>query len=323
MNFSMLPPEINSALINAGAGSEPMLAAAAAWEGIADELSGAAEAFNSVTSGLVNGVWQGSAAAAMAAAAAPYAGWLNSSAAQARQSATQAGVMAAEFETVQLAMVHPELVAANRSQLVSLVLSNIFGQNAPAIATAEALYEQMWALDVSAMSAYHAGASAIVSALTPFAQPLTALTGAVAGGVPTAAATPVAPETGFATILNMGNLGAGNLGALNVGFGNSGSSNIGGANLGLTNFGLGNLGSDNFGFGNIGIGNVGLGNSGNGNIGVGLTGNGQTGVGGLNSGTGNLGLFNSGNDNIGFFNSGNGNFGIGNSGNFNTGFWSS
>src|ERR1700712_4506071 len=101
MNFSVLSPEINSALIHAGAGSEPMLAAAAAWEGIADELFSAAEAFNAVTSGLVNGVWQGRGAAAMAAAAGPYAGWLSSAAAQAGHSATQAGAMAAEFEAVQ------------------------------------------------------------------------------------------------------------------------------------------------------------------------------------------------------------------------------
>lgn len=157
MSFFVLPPEINSALIFSGAGSEPMLAAAAAWEGLADELASAAASFETVTSGLVNGSWQGAAASAMAAAAAPYAGWLSAAASQAGQSAAHASNMAAEFEAVRVAMVHPELVAANRSNFVSLVLSNIFGQNAPAIASAEALYEEMWALDVSAMSAYHAG----------------------------------------------------------------------------------------------------------------------------------------------------------------------
>ncbi|WP_191964694.1 PPE domain-containing protein, partial [Mycobacterium tuberculosis] len=40
------------------------------------------------------------------------------------------------------ATVDPLLVAANRHQLVSLVLSNLFGQNAPAIAATEAAYEQ-------------------------------------------------------------------------------------------------------------------------------------------------------------------------------------
>lgn len=69
------------------------------------------------------------------------------------------------------------LVAANRADLVSLVMSNLFGQNAPAIAAIEATYEQMWAADVSAMSAYHAGASAIASALSPFSKPLQNLAG--------------------------------------------------------------------------------------------------------------------------------------------------
>nr|WP_305016951.1 PPE domain-containing protein [Mycobacterium tuberculosis] len=57
-----------------GAGSSPLLAAAAAWDGLAEELGSAAVSFGQVTSGLTAGVWQGAAAAAMAAAAAPYAG---------------------------------------------------------------------------------------------------------------------------------------------------------------------------------------------------------------------------------------------------------
>ncbi|MDT5225161.1 MAG: hypothetical protein QOG19_2568, partial [Mycobacterium sp.] len=39
VNFSMLPPEINSARLFSGAGSAPMIAAATAWKGLADELS--------------------------------------------------------------------------------------------------------------------------------------------------------------------------------------------------------------------------------------------------------------------------------------------
>ncbi|EUA01584.1 PPE family protein [Mycobacterium kansasii 824] len=55
MNFSVLPPEINSFRMFSGAGSGPMLAAAAAWAGLADELGSAAAAFGSVTSGLAGG----------------------------------------------------------------------------------------------------------------------------------------------------------------------------------------------------------------------------------------------------------------------------
>ncbi len=73
-NFSVLPPEVNSLHIFVGAGSGPMLAAAAAWDGLAGELSSAAASFGSVTSGLAAESWQGPAAAAMTSAAAPYSG---------------------------------------------------------------------------------------------------------------------------------------------------------------------------------------------------------------------------------------------------------
>ncbi|CCK62599.1 Conserved protein of unknown function, PPE family PPE16 (fragment) [Mycobacterium canettii CIPT 140070017] len=157
MNFLVLPPEVNSALMYAGAGSAPMLAASAAWDGLAAELSSAASSFASVTSGLVAAVWQGPAAAAMAAVAAPYSSWLSAAAAE------QARAVAAVYEAARAATVPPALVAANRNQLVSLVLSNLFGQNAPAIAATEAAYEGLWAADVAAMVGYHGGASAVAS----------------------------------------------------------------------------------------------------------------------------------------------------------------
>lgn len=69
MSFLTMPPEINSLLMFSGAGSAPMLSAAAAWDGLAAELGSAADSFSSVTSNLVGGAWQGSASAAMAAAA--------------------------------------------------------------------------------------------------------------------------------------------------------------------------------------------------------------------------------------------------------------
>lgn len=44
-NFAVLPPEVNSARVFAGAGSAPMLAAAAAWDDLASELHCAAMSF--------------------------------------------------------------------------------------------------------------------------------------------------------------------------------------------------------------------------------------------------------------------------------------
>ncbi|WP_261900548.1 PPE family protein, partial [Mycobacterium marinum] len=165
MSFLLLPPEINSVRMFAGAGAAPMLDAAVAWGGLAEELGTAARSFESVTSGLAGQVWQGAAAAAMAAAAAPYTGWLSAAAARAVGASAQARAVAEVFEAARSAMVHPVAVSANRNVFVQLVMSNLFGQNAPAIAATEGAYEQMWAADVAAMVGYHGGASAAAAAL--------------------------------------------------------------------------------------------------------------------------------------------------------------
>ncbi|MCV7100385.1 PPE family protein [Mycobacterium palustre] len=175
MNYSVLAPEINSARMFSGAGAAPMLTAATAWDRLASELGSAASSFASVTSGLTDGAWQGPASAAMSAAAAPYAQWLSEAATQAMGAAGQARAVAGAFEAAQAATVHPLLVAANRNGFVQLVMSNVFGQNAPAIAAAEAEYEQMWAQDVAAMAGYHSGASAAAAQLPPWQQSLNGL----------------------------------------------------------------------------------------------------------------------------------------------------
>jgi PPE-repeat protein len=158
-----------------------MLGAAAAWDGLASELGQAASSFSSVTSGLADQAWQGPASQAMTAAAAPYATWLSTAAARATGAAGQARAVADAFEAAQAATVHPLLVAANRNGFVQLVMSNLFGQNAPAIAAAEAEYEQMWAQDVAAMTGYHAGASSAAAALPPPLQSLRQLATQLAG----------------------------------------------------------------------------------------------------------------------------------------------
>jgi PPE-repeat protein len=107
---------------------------------------------------------------AMTQAAAPYLGWLNATAAQAQQTATQAKAAASAYEWALAAMVPPPVIDANRAQRMSLVATNVLGQNSAAIAATEAHYEQMWAQDADAMYGY-AAASATASRLNPFTSP--------------------------------------------------------------------------------------------------------------------------------------------------------
>jgi PPE-repeat protein len=175
--FFWFPPEINSALMYGGAGPGPLLAAAGAWDALAAELSAAASAFQSVISGLTSGSWTGPSSASMLAAAVPYVAWLTSAAGQAEAAATQARVAALAFETAQAATVHPAAVTANRVRLMTLVATNFFGQNTPAIAMTELEYMEMWSQDVAAMLGYHVGATAVTETLPSFSVPPTHLGG--------------------------------------------------------------------------------------------------------------------------------------------------
>jgi PPE-repeat protein len=170
IDFAMLPPEVNSARMYSGAGSDPMLAAASAWKGLAAELRSTSLSCSAVLTALTDEEWRGPASAAMAAAAMPYVAWMNTTAVQAEQTATQAEAAAAAYTTAFAATVPPPQIAANRAQLTSLVSTNVLGQNTPAIAATEAHYGEMWAQDAAAMYGY-AGSSAVASRLTPFDPP--------------------------------------------------------------------------------------------------------------------------------------------------------
>jgi PPE-repeat protein len=192
VDFSALPPEINSGRMYAGAGSGPLVAAAASWQALASELGSAATSYRAVVSDLTSGLWGGPSSLSMAAAAAPYVAWMTTTAAQAEQTASQLGTAVAAYEAAFTATVPPPVIAANRSLLASLVATNIVGQNTPAIATTDAQYAEMWAQDAAAMYGY-AGASAAATTLTPFSAPPQntnpAGTGAQAAAVTSAAST--------------------------------------------------------------------------------------------------------------------------------------
>jgi hypothetical protein len=169
-DYGTLPPEINSARMYSGPGSAPMLAAAMAWDRLADNLYSAAASYRWVIAGLTGHGWLGPASAAMADAATVNVSWMTAAAAHAAQIADQARRAATAYETAFAMTVPPPVIAANRAQLALLGVQNAYGQDAHAIAEKEADYHGMWAQDATAMYGY-AEQSAMASTLTPFSPP--------------------------------------------------------------------------------------------------------------------------------------------------------
>jgi PPE-repeat protein len=190
MYFSWLPPETNSGNIYTGPGSGPLRAAATSWERLAGELQSAAVDYAAVVAELTAESWAGPSAESMAAAAAPYAAWLSVTSAQAAEAAAQAQAAAVAYETAYAAVVPPEVVAANRTQLMSLLATNLVGQNTAAIAATEAQYMEMWAQDATVMQSYAVSAAAATK-ISAFTEPPQTTTGNAPVAASTAAANPI------------------------------------------------------------------------------------------------------------------------------------
>ncbi|OSC37669.1 PPE family protein [Mycobacterium decipiens] len=170
MDFSLLPPEINSARMYCGPGSGSLRGAAAAWDEVSAELQSTAETYSSVLSDLTSFEWLGPSSEALSAAVTPYIEWLNITAAQTKQTATQASAAATAFDQALSMTVPPPAITANRAQLAYLIATNFFSQNTPAIAATETAYAQMWAQDATAMFDYATTLTA-AKTLTPFTPP--------------------------------------------------------------------------------------------------------------------------------------------------------
>jgi PPE-repeat protein len=197
-DFGAFPPEVNSGKMYAGPGSASMLAAASAWNGLAAELRSQAANYSTAITNLAGDGWRGPASAAMVTAAAPYAAWMNTTAAQAEQTGNQLLAAASAYEAAFAMTVPPPVIAANRIRLASLVATNLLGQNTPAIAATEAQYGQMWAQDAAAMYGYSAQAAAATTVQPFTAAPQTTTAGALpvqAAAVTAATGTPAGAGT--------------------------------------------------------------------------------------------------------------------------------
>jgi PPE-repeat protein len=144
--------------------------AAVAWDSLASELHMASSSYRSLISGLTTGRWLGPASLTMASAFGPYVAWMSGAAARAMEASSHARLAVEIYEAAFAMTVPPPMVAANRTQLATLMATNFFGQNSAAIAANEAQYSEMWAQDAAAMYQY-AGNSVAVCDVTPFNEP--------------------------------------------------------------------------------------------------------------------------------------------------------
>lgn len=171
MDYAFLPPEVNSARMYTGPGSASFLAAAGSWDALAAELGSTTAGYQAVLADLAAWQWTGPASQAMTAAAAHYAGWLQATAEQTKQTAMQARAAAAAYEQAFAMTVPPPAVLANRTQLTSLIATNLLGQNTAAIAAAEAQYADYWSQDAAAMYGYAASCQSVTQLLPQFSSP--------------------------------------------------------------------------------------------------------------------------------------------------------
>jgi PPE-repeat protein len=201
-DFAALPPEINSALMYAGAGAGPLMAAATTWSNLGAELSTTATSWDSIIGTLTGSQWTGVGSASAAAAAQPYITWLTSTAAAAEHAAAQASASAAAYEAAFTATVPPPVIAANRSTLAALVATNFLGINTPAIMATEAMYAEMWVQDAVTMAAYQvsSAAAAVLQPILPASPTASPAAAGIQQSAVAAAANPSASLAGINAI---------------------------------------------------------------------------------------------------------------------------
>jgi PPE-repeat protein len=201
-DFAALPPEINSALMYAGSGAGPLMAAATTWSNLGAELSTTATSWDSIIGTLTGSQWTGVGSASAAAAAQPYITWLTSTAAAAEHAAAQASASAAAYEAAFTATVPPPVIAANRSTLAALVATNFLGINTPAIMATEAMYAEMWVQDAVTMAAYQvsSAAAAVLQPILPASPTASPAAAGIQQSAVAAAANPSASLAGINAI---------------------------------------------------------------------------------------------------------------------------
>jgi PPE-repeat protein len=160
MLWHAMPPELNTARLMAGAGTAPMLQAAAGWEALGNALETQAQELSASLVALKQS-WTGTGSDRAIAAATPMVAWLQDAAQQARQRAMKASAQAGAYMTA-LGMT-PSLAEIATNHITHAVLSatNFLGINLVPIGFNETDYfVRMWNQAGGAMDIYQAETAA-------------------------------------------------------------------------------------------------------------------------------------------------------------------
>ncbi|VBA45119.1 putative PPE family protein PPE47/PPE48 [Mycobacterium attenuatum] len=195
------PPEIHSALLSAGPGPAPLVAAGAQWLSLSAQYADAAEELGMVLAAVAAGAWQGPSAELCVAAHAPYLAWLIQASADSAAAAAAHETAATAHATALAAMPTLAELAANHTTHAVLLATNFFGINTIPIAVNEADYVRMWIQAATTMSGY-AAATATALATTSDTLPAPVILKPGSTAVAAAAQTALTPFP-FWEILNL------------------------------------------------------------------------------------------------------------------------